>query len=50
MVIVEQEHGQKSEWQGSKNPLDLKIPEMKEPASVLGRIKGTRDRQKPNMS
>jgi hypothetical protein len=50
MVVVEQEHGQKPERQGSENPLDLQIPEMKEPASVLGRIKGARDRQKPNMS
>jgi hypothetical protein len=43
MVVVKEQHRQEAKRQSNKNPLDLEIPEVDQPATVLGRIKSASD-------
>ena len=40
VVIVEQQHSQKSEWKGNKYPCNGEIPEINDPISRLRRTIG----------
>ena len=39
MVVIEEKHQQESNRQGNKDPFDVQIPKVDEPASIDGRIK-----------
>ena len=41
MIVIEKKHQQESNWQSNKDPLDLQVPEIDEPASIDSRIEGS---------
>lgn len=44
MIIIEEQHNQKSKWQRHENPFSVQFPKVNQPASRLRRVKGFADR------
>ena len=45
MIVVEEEHEQEPDGHGDKDPFDVEVPELDEPATVHGRVEGACVRQ-----
>jgi hypothetical protein len=50
MVVVEQQHGEKAEWERHKYPANVQVPKVNDPVALLCGLEGFSDWHEGNVS